>query len=37
MEIVLCAFIGAWIALAGLIAYRSLKKDFDQVRREADQ
>lgn len=30
MEIVVVAFIGLWLTVAGVLAYRQIKKDFDQ-------
>ena len=31
MEIAIAVFIGAWIALAAILAFRRLKKDFNET------
>ena len=34
MEIVIAVFVGAWVAAAGALSYRQIKKEFDALDNE---
>lgn len=37
MEIVIALFIGVWLSGAGILAYRQLKKDFQEVPKDEER